>query len=585
MDPTQRAKTLVEMFARRVADDAAREALLVKQDEGEKGGRNLLCEAPAGPSRQKGPDPFFTAITWDQLGRQVRRLAAGLVRVGVRPGDRVAQVSENRHEWIVADLAIQMARAVHVPIHATLAGPQILWQVIDSEAVAVLLSTREQAEKLAGLADRLPKSLELVAYDDGIDSIGDRGVRQLADLTAMVSDDEAERAQSAALRHVQEGDLATILYTSGTTGEPKGVMLSQRNLASNTWATLEAFAIEPDDLRLCFLPLSHVFARTCDLYTWIASGSRLALAGSRESVLADCALVRPTVLNGVPYFYDKVARGLEQAGVADRPGALREMLGGRVRICCCGGAALPVHLAEFFCGRQVPLVEGYGLTETSPVITASSPQANRSGCVGPALPGVEVRISDDGEVLTRGPHVMLGYWKRPDETAATIVDGWCRTGDLGQIDEDGFLRITGRKKELIVTAAGKNVAPVYLESLLTQDPLIAQALVVGDGRAYLAALLVPDPEVLRGEIAARKIAVGSPAEAVAHPQVRALFRERIDRRLAEVSRQEQVREFTVLARGFTVDSGELTPTLKLRRGVIEANLAEQIEAMYNRPQG
>jgi long-chain acyl-CoA synthetase len=251
-----------------------------------------------------------------------------------------------------------------------------------------------------------------------------------------------------------------------------------------------------------------------------------------------------------------------------------------VRLCCAGGAALPDHVARFFERQGVLLVQGYGLTESSPVISTGTPKFHRVGTVGPPISGVEVQIAADGEVLTRGPHVMQGYWNRPGETAEAIdADGWLHTGDLGQL-EDGLLRITGRKKELIVTAAGKNIAPVLLEGLLTQDPLIAQAIVIGDGRNYLTALIVPDPGALKAEIINRQIPIASPAEAVVHPQVLALYTQRINERLTGVSRNEQIGKFRLLTRGFTIESGELTPTLKLRRAVILANFAAEIAGMY-----
>jgi long-chain acyl-CoA synthetase len=270
---------------------------------------------------------------------------------------------------------------------------------------------------------------------------------------------------------------------------------------------------------------------------------------------------------------------LQDQGRGDEPGALQSLLGGRIRLCCAGGAALPNHVAEFFAHQGVLLVQGYGLTETSPVISTGTPDAHRLGTVGRPVPGVEVRIADDGEILCRGPNVMPGYWNKPQATAEALVDGWFHTGDLGAL-EDGFLRITGRKKELIVTAAGKNIAPTLLEGLLSEDPLVSQAFVVGDGQSYLAALIVPDRDHLRAEIIRRQIPVTAPAEALAHPQVRALYQECIERRLAVVSYHEQVRAFALLDRGFTLEAGELTPTLKLRRGVVQEHFADKIAGLY-----
>ncbi len=358
-------------------------------------------------------------------------------------------------------------------------------------------------------------------------------------------------------------------------------MLTHANLVYNTLATVSAVGATEEDLRLSFLPWSHVFARTCDLYTWLATGARLAIAEGREQILANCAELQPTLLNGVPYFFEKVYRGVAAGGALEIPGTLQKLLGGKMRFCCSGGAALPEHVARWFAQQEVTLVEGYGLTETSPVITVGTPTAHKIGTVGRPLMGVEVRLADDGEILTRGPHVMRGYYQRPEATREVLQDGWFHTGDLGQLQEDGFLQITGRKKEMLVLATGKNVAPVPLEGLLTQDPLILQAMVVGDGRNFLAALIVPAADALRAAIVERKIAVASREEALRHPEVLALYVAAIERQLAGVSAHEQVRQFCLLDRGFTVETGELTPTLKLRREVIQAQFGEAIARMYN----
>ena len=512
----------------------------------------------------------FVDVTWNELQKDVLLLAAGLVRRGVQAGDRVAQVSDNRYEWIVADLAIQCAGAVHVPIHAPLTGPQIAYQVSHSESRLVLLSGESQEQKIA---TRMRGEVPCFGYDDGS--------RAVAELTADVTRQDVEDVRARRMTQVTQDSLATILSTSRTTGEPKGVMLSQRNLTTNTLGTIESFGQQETDVRLGFLPFSHIFARTCDVYTWIARGSILAIAESRETVLADCAATRPTLLNGVPYFYDKVYRYLCDQGLAEEPGSLRKLLGGNIRLCCSGGAALPDRVFDFFHEHEVPLLQGYGLSETSPVVTLSSADHFKRGCSGKPLPDVEVRIADDGEVLTRGPHVMQGYWKDQAATDALIRDGWLHTGDLGELDDEGFLRITGRKKEILVLSSGKNVAPVYLESLLTQDPLIIQALVVGDNRKHLAALIVPDPDALRAEIKRQKLLVFSRAGALAHPKVVQMYEQRIAARLADVAPHEQVRRFRILDRGFTIDSGELTPKMTLRRAVIEKNLADVLAAMYD----
>jgi long-chain acyl-CoA synthetase len=516
-------------------------------------------------------------LTWSEIARDAGRLAVALHRLGVRAGDRIVQVSENRHEWLLLDLAVHLVRGVHVAVHSVLSGPQIAWQIRDCGARVVFSSNAEQAAKLAADNLDLPDDLCLVTFD----RIAQSRATLFADLLAEAPVEmDADAILASTIADIRPDDLATILYTSGTTGEPKGVMLSHANLVSNARGMLSVFACGPDDLRLCWLPLSHIYARTCDLYTWILSGSKLALAESRERILANCQSLHPTLLNGVPYFYDKVRRHVESLPDGESPGRLSELLGGKLRLCSSGGAALPAATAEFYWQHGVRLVQGYGLTESSPVIAAAHPDTDRMGSVGQPIPGIEVRIADDGEILTRGPHVMLGYWNRSADTAETIHDGWLHTGDLGRLDDTGYLWITGRKKDLIVTAAGKNIAPVAIESLLADEPLISQVVVLGEGRNFLAALIVPNPETLRAEIIERHIPVFTPAQAIAHPDVLALYRQRIDERLACLSENEQIGQFALLDRGLSVEQGELTPTLKLRRTTIQKHFADLIELLY-----
>ena len=553
-------QTLISLLVQRITEDRERPALAVKR---------------AGQ---------YESLTWGQLGDRVCQLAVALIRSGVEPGDRVVQVSENRWEWIVCDLAIQLARAVHVPLHATLSGRQIVEQLRDSGATRVLLSDSSQLAKLAECVAELSDSLQCWVFDAVDDCPEGIEVASLAQLEGRGDLSAADHVLADAQHHVTSDTLATMIYTSGTTGEPKGVMLTHGNLYSNTRATIEAIEMVRDDRRLTFLPLSHVFARTCDLYTWLMIGYQLSLAESRETVLADCQVVKPTTLNGVPYFFDKVRRYLISQQSNVEPGALRDLLGGEMRICCSGGAALPEHVFEFYWEHQISLLEGYGLTETSPVITVSTPEHYRRKSAGRAISGVEIRI-EDGEILTRGPHVMRGYYQRPAATREVIRDNWFYTGDLGHLDEEGFLFITGRRKELLVLSSGKNVAPVFLESLLLEEPLIAQVLVVGDHCSYLSALLVPDFELLKKTIDERDWAMEfvqeeSWAAVLAEPQVVEMFATLIARQLRDVSHHEQVRRFSLLSRPFSIERGEVTAKLSLRREVIGEHYAAQIEAMY-----
>ncbi len=519
----------------------------------------------------------FRGITWEELAERVRRLAVALARRGVEPHDRVAQWSENRYEWIVTDLAVNYLGAVHVPIHATLTAAQAIYQINHSGAKWVLISTAEMARQLNTHADRLAARPGWIVYEEHTVSIAGR----IAEPWQRVIE---ESGSALMIPHAgNRTDLATILYTSGTTGQPKGVMLSHGNIISNVEAVLGVLNQDSNDVRLCILPLSHIFARTCDLYTWLASGMVLALAESRATVLADARATQPTLLNAVPYFYERVYRGLNEAGIAHQPDAVRSVLGGRIRLLCGGGAALPTYLFDYYQQQECPIFQGYGLTETSPVISISTPSAYRRGASGRPIPGIEVRIAEDGEILTRGPHVMMGYYRDEQATAQVIREGWLYTGDYGKIDSDGFLYVTGRKKEIIVTLGGKNIAPALLESLLTQDPLIHQALVVGDDRKFLGALIVPDFDQLKAWLVAqnRKTDELSAEQLLVDRQIRLEYRRRIDRQLAELSHYEQVARFVLLPRAFSIEQEELTPKLSLRRETIQRHFAKEIDWMYS----
>jgi long-chain acyl-CoA synthetase len=536
-----------------------------------------LADQPAIQFRSGGA---WQTLRWSEVADDVQRMAAVLSSIGVQPGDRVIQFSPNRYEWIMADLAIQSTRAVHVPVHASLAPAQVAYQITDSGAKVVLLAGREQASAVlqyyAEHRDKTPPGARFISFEPCQDV---NGVECLRDLLIHADESLGERLLREAREQLSPNDLATILYTSGTTGEPKGVMLSQRNLATNALGTLAAFGREPDDLRLAWLPMSHIFARTCDVYTWVAGGGQLALAEGPETVSPFCRELHPTLINGVPYFFEKVQRYLVDHGYADMPGALATAFGGRLRAACSGGAPLPDHVAQFYNDRGVYLGQGYGLTESSPVISACTPKAMKIGTAGRPIPGVEVKIAADGEILTRGPHVMVGYWNKPAATVEALREGWLHTGDLGQLDAEGYLKITGRKKELIVTAAGKKAVPNHLESLLKADPLIEQAVVLGDGRGYLTALIVPNRDALAAELRrlGKEIAT---SEALRHPDVIALYEQHIKERLACVSYYEQIGKFTLLDRPLSIEHGELTLTLKLRRDAIYKNFADAIEAMY-----
>lgn len=538
-------------------------------------------------------DGQLTWRTWGELAALVAAWEGALGELGVKAGDRVAQISPNCLEWVLADLAIQRLRAVHVPLHAALAAPQAAELIAHCGAAVTIVRDAALADRIAPL---VPAGTQIVLHSalqasegqtsgrqarGGRKPPGSRDAESQANFPSQKEgSSEAEASPPPLASEFRPDDLATILYTSGTTGPPLGVMLSQRNLVSNTVAMSVAAVPSSDEIRLCLLPLSHIYARTCDLYTWLVHRGRMVLAESRETLFRDCQVAAPNAINAVPYFYQKVVDRLRSAGGALDAEALQRALGGALRRCYSGGAPLPPEVDRFFAERGLPILCGYGLTESAPVISATIPGEYQSGTVGPPLPGVEVRLADDGEVLARGPNIMLGYWQNDAATARAIQDGWLHTGDLGEWGVAGHLRIVGRKKEMIVLATGKKVAPTRVEQLLAGSLWIEQACVVGDGRKCLAALIVPNGDALRGEIKRRRLWIWSRRRALTHPQVVALYRQEINRCLSELADFEQIGPFMLLGRTFALEHGEVTPKLSLCRTVIQQRFASDIEKMY-----
>ena len=547
------SRSIVEMFCRRVQESGDAIALKVPRD-GE-----------------------YSSYTWNEIASDVRRVALFLSQRGVEQDDRVATYAANTYHWILADLGIQMACGVHVPLHRDLSTDQAIEQTL--HCGAKLLLTDCEQEDFSRLDSLEAQGAERVAMESPAGRPAKVGML-LDEQIATLDEQRADQMQPRAIDQLSNDDLATILYTSGTTGEPKGVMLTHGNLLSNTLAIVKSYALEESDVRLNFLPFSHIFARTCDLYTWIAAGHQLALTECRERIIANARHIQPTIINGVPFFYDKIHRKLTlHTGTAEE-GRVQKILGGKVRGLCTGGAAMSPVVEQFFEDQGLTVYQGYGLTESSPVISVSSEDEHKIGAAGKPLDGVEVKIADDGEILARGPNIMVGYWNDAKATRQVLREGWLRTGDLGEIDQEGFLTITGRKKEIIVTAAGQNIAPTLVENCLTQDPLILQAMVIGENRNCLGALIVPDPDALRAEIKKRRLIVWSKRRAVTHPKIVELYRQRINERLAHLSHHEQVGPFKMLDRGFTPETGELTPSLKMRRDVIERNFAAEVDSLY-----
>ena len=568
---------------------------------------------------RKGPQGW-ESISADRALSDVESLAMGLRELGVAKGDRVALLSENRYEWPIVDLAVLGLGAVTVPIYPSLTASQVHYLLANSEAKVALVSTAEQLAKLREASTGTP--LGSIVHMDPAPAAP--GTQSLADLLArgQARREREPHAFTESAAAVSADDLATLIYTSGTTGEPKGAMLTHGNIVSNVRACLQVVDLRPADTCLSFLPLCHIFERMAGLYAMLARGVTIAYAESMETVAPNAVEVRPTILCGVPRFYEKVyarvmdnartqpplrraifhwglakgvrrarahfeRRGLSglaaiQAGIADRlVGAkIRARVGGRLRLCISGGAPLAPKILEFFFAIGIPIHEGYGLTETSPVICLNPPGKEKPGAVGPPVPGVEVRIGDDGEILTRGPHVMRGYFRNPEATALAIRDGWFHTGDVGHFDAEGFLVITDRLKDLLVTAGGKKVAPQPVEARLKATPWVSEAVLLGDQRPYVVCLLVPNFGNLQAEAKAKGWSFGSLGELLAREEVRALYQSVIDRVNADLARFEQIKQFALLDRELTQDAGELTPTLKVKRRVVMERFAPLIDALY-----
>ncbi len=546
----------------------------------------------------------------------VQRMAAVLDGLGVQRGDRVALMADNGVHWPTIDFASLCIGAIVVPIYPTLTPDQGAYVANDCGAEVVLVEARERLDGMLGERGDMPLVKRFVL----IGGEAPEGVASYSELLAETEPmpwNELERRA----REAKPEDLATFIYTSGTTGNPKGVMLSHGNIASNVLSSCPVIGISRQDVALSFLPLSHSFERTVD-YSYFLEGATIAYAESVQMVGANLMEVRPHVFVSVPRVYEKVLgkvyEGVSKApplrqkifnwavdvgrdaieyrlqgkkppgwlgiklGLADKLvfSKIRERLGGRFERATSGGAPLAKEVAAFFWGAGVEIYEGYGLTETSPVLTVNPRNAARLGTVGPAIEGVELRIAEDGEILARGPNIMQGYYNLPEKTAEAVDDdGWFHTGDIGELDEDGYLKITDRKKELIVNAYGKNIAPAPIENALKASRFIEQAIVIGDRRKFLSALLVPDFETLKGWAAAQSIA-GSNAELARDERVLAHLSAEVEKVNEELARYERVREWGLLENEWTVETGELTPTQKIKRRIIHDRYAEQIEALY-----
>ncbi|HZH92410.1 MAG TPA: long-chain fatty acid--CoA ligase [Pyrinomonadaceae bacterium] len=559
----------------------------------------------------------------DLIGR-VRHIAYGLHALGIRRGERVAILSESSPEWTLTDAGCQFAGVVDVPIYPTQAPPQVRYILDDSGARVLFVRNRASFERIAEAIDGAPALEHLIFFEpEGAEELGATTLDGLVERGRTLEREQPELIDELA-RSVSAADLATIIYTSGTTGEPKGVMLTHANLVTNLIDSSGHLAFSETDVALSVLPLSHVFERL-GMYMYIHHGMSVFYAESVEKIGDNIREVRPTVMLCVPRLFEKmyariqekataggklkagmlawavaVGKQWAQAVVARQPvppllalkhdlalrlvfSKWREGMGGRMRLFVSGGAALPDEIGYIFLGAGLPIVQGYGLTETSPVIAAGTLDENRIGTVGRPIKNVEVRIAPDGEIETRGPNVMRGYYRKPAETRAVFTDdGWFKTGDIGLLDADGFLKITDRKKELFKTSGGKYIAPSAIEARIKGSRFVNQVVLIGDGRKYPAALIVPDWEQLRAYTQHKGIrdAGTTPAELSRNPRILDLMQRQVDALCADLSKYERVKRVALLEGELTIEGGELTPTLKVKRRVVDEKYRDVIDRLY-----
>src|ERR1700676_4773299 len=557
----------------------------------------------------------WTPISSTEIYRGVVGIARALESWGVRKGDRVAILSENRPEWTITDFAALALGAVTVPIYATQTAEQTAFILNNSGARVIAVSTKNQLEKVLAIQQQTPVE-RIIVMDNVMDAVETAHAVQMQELM-LQGPTEFDPEFDARSRAIGPDDLATIIYTSGTTGTPKGAMLTHGNMASNIACSMEAFDFgKHEEVSVSFLPLSHVTARHVD-FALLYRGVVLAYCPDIAQLAKALTEVQPAIFIGVPRVYEKIRRqvivktagfpksavyrwalavgrahraetlvGIQPATlawkIADRLlfSKVRAGMGGKAEEFISGGAPLGLELAEWFADIGIPIHEGYGLTETSPVIAVNTPAAHKLGTVGKPLANIEVRIADDGEVLARGPSIFSGYWNRPEEKQAVFLDGWFKTGDIGVFDSDGFLSITDRKKDLIKTSGGKFIAPQPIENSLKLNPLIGTAAILGDRRKFPAVLVSPNFVPLESWAKENNIPFSSRAELVAHPKVQALYEGIVEGINGNLARFEKLKRVLIVADESTPDNGALTPTMKLKRKVIEERYRRQIDDLY-----
>ncbi|MHB1472856.1 MAG: AMP-dependent synthetase/ligase [Dermatophilaceae bacterium] len=552
-------------------------------------------------------------VTNAEFLADVHALAKGLMAAGIGLGERVAIMSKTRYEWTLTDFAVWTAGALPVPIYETSSAEQVSWILSDAGCAAVILETPTHARTLAAVRTDLPELRHVWQIDAG-------GLEELMATAGEITDEQLENRRN----QVSRADIATVIYTSGTTGRPKGCQLTHDNfmaLTENTVERLNAVVAVDGASTLLFLPLAHVFARFVQVLC-VQAGARMGHTADIKNLLADFGTFSPTFILSVPRVFEKIYNSSEQKAAAEgkgkifataaatavawstahddgKPGALlnakhavfdklvysklRAAMGGKVAYAVSGGAPLGTRLGHFYRGIGLTVLEGYGLTETTAPATVNTPDLIKIGTVGPPLPGVSIQIADDGEILIKGNNVFSAYRNNETATNDAIVDGWFHTGDIGELDHDGFLRITGRKKELLITAGGKNVAPAALEDRLRAHPLVSQCIVVGDQKPFIGALITLDAEMLPSWATNNSLQGLSMDEARTNEVVHAEVQKAVDDANKAVSKAESIRRFTVLSGDFTEDNGYLTPSLKLKRNLVMRDYASEVEALYSGP--
>lgn len=568
-------------------------------------------------------DGKYHDLSFQRMREWVEQFAAGLAVLGLSKSDKLAIISENRPEWVVADLGTLFLGAIDVPIYPTLTAKQEEYILNDSGTKIAVVSNQYQLNKLLKVSDDI-KTLEHIIVMNDIDTSGEKKVHKMSTVceTGKKHLEKHPDLLTKSVSQIGPDDLLTIIYTSGTTGNPKGVMLTHNNLVSNIIGTVSAVNIDSTDLLLSFLPLCHSFERMAGYYTVMACGCTVAYAESIDTVRDNLMEIKPTIVTTVPRLFERIYSRIKiqvesspparqkifnwaldtgrkyaeskkqgkggvvlkgQHALADKLvfSKLKERTGGRIRFFVSGGAALARELGVFFEAVGIQILEGYGLTETSPVISANRLDDYKFGTVGKPIPGVEVKIAEDGEILTRGPHVMKGYYNDKRATEETIdKDGWLHTGDIGIFDAAGHLVITDRKKHLFVSSGGKNIAPQPLENLFLQSKYIDQFVLIGDKRMFLSALIVPDYDALKEFADSHKLPYKTKEDLTKIPEIHKLIDEDIRRLQKDLSNYERVRRFAILEKPLSIEDGEITPTMKIRRKVVEERYRDLIEGMY-----